>query len=38
MVTGLFDDVGKSWREAAHYNTNSREIYDRLMDDIYPKR
>lgn len=27
MVTGLFDDTGRTWREAARNNSRGREIY-----------
>ena len=34
MVTGLFHDVGRSWREAAAANGKGRELYRALMREL----
>lgn len=34
MVTGLFRDVGRSWREAAAANGRGRELYKALMEEL----
>lgn len=34
MVSNLFGDIGRSWREAARLDSNGRLIYDLLMDDL----
>lgn len=34
MITGLFDDLGRSWREAARNNMQGREVYDLLINDL----
>lgn len=38
MVTGLFDDIGNTWRQAARHNSRSREIYNLLMRNMTPAR
>lgn len=38
MVSNLFGDIGKSWREAARLDSNGRLIYDLLMDDLSGQR
>lgn len=34
MVTHLFSDAGKTWREAAHANSNGRMIYEALKKEL----
>lgn len=34
MVTGLFHDVGRSWRQAAAANGKGRELYQALMREL----
>lgn len=38
MITGLFADVGRNWREAARYNSKTREMYMRLMKSMAGER
>lgn len=38
MVTGLFQDVGHSWRQAAAANGKSRELYQALMNELKGKK
>ena len=38
MVTGLFDDVGRTWREAARNNGMGREIYQSLQKELLGAR
>jgi SPP1 gp7 family putative phage head morphogenesis protein len=35
MVTSLFTDAGKTWREAARVNARGREIYEALQVEMY---
>lgn len=34
MVTSLFTDAGRTWREAAHINSKGRIIYESLMKEM----
>lgn len=34
MVTGLFDDTGRTWREAARNSVKGREIYQALQKEL----
>mgnify|MGYP000849982678 FL=1 len=34
MVTGLFDDTGRTWREAARNNSRGRDIYQALQKEL----
>ena len=38
MVTGLFDDTGRTWREAARNNGRGREIYQALQKELLGAR
>lgn len=38
MVTGLFDDTGRTWREAARNNGRGREIYEALQKELQGAR
>lgn len=38
MVTGLFDDTGRTWREAARNNGRGREIYRALQKELQGAR
>lgn len=38
MITGLFADVGRNWREAARYNSKTREMYMRLIKSMAGER
>ena len=38
MVTGLFDDTGRTWREAARNNGKGREIYEALQKELQGAR
>lgn len=38
MVTGLFRDVGHSWRRAAYKNGKGRELYEALMRELQGRR
>ena len=38
MVTGLFDDTGRTWREAARNNGRGREIYRSLQKELLGAR
>ena len=38
MVTGLFDDTGRTWREAARNNSKGREIYEVLRKELQGTR
>lgn len=38
MVTGLFDDTGRTWREAARNNGEGREIYEVLRKELQGTR
>lgn len=38
MVTGLFDDTGRTWREAARNSSRGREIYQALQKELLGAR
>lgn len=38
MVTGLFDDTGRTWREAARKSSRGREIYQALQKELQGAR
>ena len=38
MVTGLFDDTGRTWREAARNSGKGREIYQALQKELLGER
>lgn len=34
MVTNVFNDSGKAWREAARNNSSSRDVYQAIMEEL----
>lgn len=37
MATQLFDDMGKTWREAAFYNSKGNQIYEMIQKELLNK-